>query len=79
MSDLLTAYCSGVHLDGLLLGLPHSLFPQTMDGCAVPVSLIYVTRLPRSIMQQAAPLVRSLGGKMCEMLTLLCVKSLFMR
>lgn len=68
-SDLLGAYCTAVQLNGLLLGLSRSLFSHTTHVCVVPVSLIYVTRLPRSIMQQAAPVVRSLGGKMRDTVT----------
>lgn len=61
MSDLLTVHCSGVLLDGLLW-LPHSVRSR-MCVCVVPVSFMYVTRLPRLITQQAAPLVRSPEGK----------------
>lgn len=78
-SDLLGAHCTAVQLNGLLLGrsLSRSLFSHTTDVCVVPVSLIYVTRLPRSIMQQAAPLVRSLGGK-CATLWPMCVSNLLL-
>lgn len=65
-SDLLGAYCTAVQLNGLLLSLSRSLSSHTTDVCVVPVSFMYVTRRPRSIMQQAAPLVRSLGGEMCD-------------